>query len=444
MRQRSAPDRCPCPEVHPMKHILLAALSVATLNVHAQTFFYVDHITVAPATPAPQDNITIALSGGLASTGAYVVSASATVTGNTVSLNVVAADPGGFTVIVPHTEQIPVGPLPAGTYSIVINGTFVGDFAPQPEHVFVVAGGGLLPACDSLDIQSVQWAPFDPGALEVLVSNGSSELFNYPAFVLLDDQGDTLAVEQTNYFGIGAGAQIHTLAVHPLAQVPAAPFPATLHLWTWFYDSLACELPVNVDLCPPGPCVPVQVHLGNFGGALVTGLFDWNLLDGGGNTVFSGTLELGAVDLDSAAVCLPPGTYSLTMVQPQPVGGQLQYGVSAGPLGTSTLSEPFVSGGTVNELPFTLYEACISTGQSVAYPHTGDELNVHQEVGRVVVSAPEPLGLVELLDMRGRLCAQVPEAGTRCVLTTDGVSAGVHLVRVVGHGVVRTQRVVIP
>ncbi|HQW86698.1 MAG TPA: hypothetical protein PLH93_05905, partial [Flavobacteriales bacterium] len=129
-----------------MKHILLAALSVATLNVHAQTFFYVDHITVAPATPAPQDNITIALSGGLASTGAYVVSASATVTGNTVSLNVVAADPGGFTVIVPHTEQIPVGPLPAGTYSIVINGTFVGDFAPQPEHVFVVAGGGLLPA----------------------------------------------------------------------------------------------------------------------------------------------------------------------------------------------------------------------------------------------------------------------------------------------------------
>lgn len=427
-----------------MKHILLAALSVATVAVRAQTFFYVDQISVAPAAPAPQDNITIALSGGLASTGAYVVSASANVTGNTVTLNVVAADPGGFTVIVPHTEQIPVGPLPTGTYTIVINGTFVGDFAPQPEHTFVVSGGGLLPACDSLDILSVQWAPFDPGAVEVMVSNGSSELFSYPAFVLLDDQGDTLAVEQPNFFGIGGGPQIHTLAVHPLAQMPSPPFTATLHLWTWFYDSLACELPVNVDLCPSGPCAPVQVHLGNFGGAIVTGLFDWNLLDGGGNTVFSGTLELGALEFDTATVCLPPGTYTLTMVQPQPVGGQLYYGVSAGPLGSSTVSEPFLSGGTVNELPFTLYEACINAGQSVGSPSMGVDLIVQQEGGSVVVIAPEPLGLVELLDMRGRSCAQVAAAGTRCVLTTDGVAGGVFLVRVVGDGTVRTLRILVP
>ncbi|MBL8009516.1 MAG: hypothetical protein JNJ64_02825 [Flavobacteriales bacterium] len=427
-----------------MKHILFAALSVATLVVRAQTYFYVDHITVVPGTPTPQDNITISLSGGLASTGAYVVSASASVTGNTVTLNVVAADPGGFTVIVPHTEQIPVGPLPAGTYTIVINGTFVGDFAPQPEHTFVVSGGGQLPACDSLDVISVHWAPFDPGTVEVMVSNGSSELFDYPAFVLLDDQGDTLAMEQPVFFGIGGGPQIHALTVHPLAQVPASPFTATLHLWTSFFDSLACELPVNVDLCPPGPCVPVQVHLGNFGGAIVTGLFDWNLLDGGGNTVFSGTLELGALEFDSATVCLPPGSYTLTMVQPQPVGGQLVYGVSAGPLGLSTVSESFVSGGTVNELPFTLYEACINAGQSVGEAPAGDELNVYQEGGRVVVSSAEPLGVVELLDMRGRSCAQVPAGGTRCVLTTDGVAAGVFLVRVVGDGTVRTRRVVVP
>lgn len=410
----------------------------------AQTYFYIDQITVSPTAPTPQDNITISLSGGLSSTGAYVVSASASVSGGTVTLDVVAADPGGFTVIVPHTELIPLGPLPSGTYTIVINGTFVGDFAPQPEHTFVVSGGSLSTACDSLDVLGVQWSPFDTDLIEVMVSNGSSDLFSYPAFVLLDDQGDTLAVEQPNFFGIGGGPQIHTLTVHPGAQVPSDPFQATLHLWTWFFDSLSCVLPVNVDLCPPAPCAPVHVHLGNFGGAVVTGLFDWDLLDDGGNTVFTGTLELGVQEFDTATVCLPPGSYTLSMVQPQPVGGQLQYGVSAGPMGTSTVSEPFVSGGAVNELPFALYEACINTGQSVGAPSAGQDITVQQQAGWVAVSASVPLGLVELLDMRGRLCAQVREAVTRCVLTTQGSAPGVYLVRVVGDGRVRTRRVVIP
>lgn len=427
-----------------MKHTLLAALSVAAVTAHAQTYFYIDQITVSPPAPTPQDNITIALSGGLSSTGAYVVSASASVTGTTVTLDVVAADPGGFTVIVPHTEQIPIGPLPSGSYTIVINGTFVGDFAPQPEHSFIVSGGPLATACDSLDLLGVQWSPFNAGHIEVMVANGSSDLFNYPAFVLLDDQGDTLAVEQPNYFGIGGGPQIHTLVVHPGGQVPAGPFQATLHLWTYFFDTLACELPVTVDLCPTVPCVPVQVHLGNFGGASVSGLFDWNVLDTGGNAVASGVLELGTPQFDTATVCLPPGEYVLAMVQPQPMGGQLQYGVNAGPLGSSILSEPFLAGGAVNELPFTLYGECINPGQSIPAPPEARGLHVHQEAGRLIVSAGAPMGQVELVDVQGRSCARVREGGTRAVFEVGALASGVFLVRAGVGDTMLTRRVIVP
>lgn len=37
------------------------------------------------------------------------------------------------------------------------------------------------------------------------VANGSSDLFDYPGFVLLDSEGDTLAKETVYYFGMAKG-----------------------------------------------------------------------------------------------------------------------------------------------------------------------------------------------------------------------------------------------
>ncbi|MBV6404740.1 MAG: hypothetical protein IT228_07130 [Flavobacteriales bacterium] len=423
----------------------LTALSLATsLAGMAQTYFYIDHLAVLPANPTPQDNITIALSGGLSSSGAYVVSATASAVGNIVTIQVVAADPGGLAVIVPHTEQVLVGPLPAGTYTIVIDGTFASDFAPQPEHTFIVAGGTAATGCDSLDLFPLQWAPFDTGRIDVVVANPGGAFFNYPTFVLLDGQGDTLAVEVPNYFGIGTAPQVHALALHPGTSMPPGPFQASLHLWTYFFDTLACEWPLIVDLCPADPCVPVSVHLGNFGGAMVNGSIAWGLEDGGGNAVASGNLVLGALQADSATVCLPPGAYTLTMTHPTPLGGQLQYGVSAGAPGTSTLAEPFLSGGTVNTLPFTLFGACVNGSQSVRDAGADQGLVVVVEQGRLSVRASGPVGLLSLFDAQGRLCARVRPVGTASPVMLDPDAPGLYLVQAVDEvGAVRVARVLV-
>lgn len=416
-----------------------------SLAGQAQTYFYIDQIAVIPTAPTPQDNISIALTGGLSSSGAYVVSATASAVANIVTINIVAADPGGLAVIVPHTELVPVGHLSAGTYTIAINGTFVTDLAPQPEHSFTVSGGPAPSACDSLDLLSVQWSPFDTGRVELVVTNVGGGLFNYPSFVLLDGQGDTLAVEVPSYFGIGAAPQVHVLAVHPAAQVPPGPFQANLHLWTHFFDTLACERTLNVDLCPPDTCVPLLVHLGNFGGAMVNASIAWDLLDAGGNSVAAGTLQLGALQADSATVCVPPGRYTLSMTHPTPLGGQLQYGVSAGALGTTTLAEPFVQGGTVNMLPFIFFGECINGAQVLQEAVLHGGLNVHFEHGRMVVEAEGSLGLLSVIDAQGRLCAMVRTADRRCVMPSWAGGSGVHLVRAIGeNGSVRVARVLVP
>ena len=250
-----------------MRLALLLAVLSTSLTLAAQTYFYVDNIVVSPQSPTTADNISISLVGGLSSSGAYVVNASASIVGSSVELTVNCADPGGLAVIVPHTEVIPIGQLPAGTYTISLNGTGLGDFAPAPEHVFSVVGGGN--ACDSLLIDEIQFGAFDDSTVQVTVRNFSSTLFDYPGFILLDDNGDTVAIESVDYFGIGLGPQLHTLSIVPDFDPVAGNFVGSLQLWTGFYTAQACSFPVDQDLCPPGPCAPFTLSIANMGGAMV-------------------------------------------------------------------------------------------------------------------------------------------------------------------------------
>lgn len=90
--------------------------------------------------------------------------------------------------------------------------------------------------CDSIFIHSCQ--PNATGnQVEVLVSNHSFDLMDYPGFILFNANGDTIAIENTDYFGIGWNEQIHILEI---INQPALPFTGTLELHTFFYDSLRC------------------------------------------------------------------------------------------------------------------------------------------------------------------------------------------------------------
>lgn len=407
-----------------MKELLLTIGILCSTLAAGQTYFYVDNIGINPSAPTTTDNISVDLVGGLSSTGAYVVSASATVVGSVVTLTVNSADLGGLAVIVPHTETVQLGQLAAGTYTIVITGTATGDFAPQPEHVFTVSGGPNLPACDSLVIVSIEYSAFNDTVIELTVSNNSSVLFDYPGFILFDSNGDTLAMETVNYFGIGQGPQVHVLAIRPSATLPTGSFNGTLELWTGFYVDHPCTFNITEDLCPPGPCSDAIVYIENTGGAFVVSSFSWIITDSLANTVGAGQLQLGNQQYDTANVCLPPGVYTLSMTQPNASGGQLYFGM--GTLSGATSEDFFVQGST-NMMDFGFYTLCIdgSTGLDAPTIDVGLDISIVNDM--LSVSATRILGHVRIHDVQGRVLLEEVVNGSSTTIPLARLSSGCYV-----------------
>ncbi len=54
--------------------------------------------------------------------------------------------------------------------------------------------------CDALNLVSVGYSPFTDTVIVVSVeNNNTTEIFDYPGFVLIDSNGDTVAQEIVNY-----------------------------------------------------------------------------------------------------------------------------------------------------------------------------------------------------------------------------------------------------
>lgn len=113
-----------------------------------------------------------------------------------------------------------------------------------------------LPACDSLFYDCCAFNLSGNGTLTLTAYNQSSVLFDYPSFILLDANGDTVAYEVVNYFGISAGPQDHVMIVS--GSIPL-PFFGTLQLYTGFGSSLSCSWPVLIpDTLATGITTPQQ------------------------------------------------------------------------------------------------------------------------------------------------------------------------------------------
>lgn len=358
--------------------LLLITLFLAGVSYQAsaQTYFYLDQILVDPPAPTDQDDVQLDLAGNLSSTTSYIQNASATVNGFNVQVVINAANTGGIGIpmMVPHTETVDLGQLPVGTYTITVGGTATNDGATPGEHVFTVTGGTPSP-CDSLIINSVTWGPFSDSTLVVHVNNNSSSLFDYPGFVLLNDQGQTLGQETVDFFGIPA-ENWHILAVPDDADMPEGTFDATLQLWVNFYGQQACTFNMDLSLCPPEACSPLYPSVMNLGSGIATGSFSYEILEDD-VAVASGALSLSAEQgTDSDTLCLPPGEYTMTLTADQPpTGGQPYFGVTAPGYAQGPL-EPvdFVTGGS--EVDFDFYEPCmdITTAVEAVAPGAGLQL----------------------------------------------------------------------
>jgi len=97
--------------------------------------------------------------------------------------------------------------------------------------------------CDSVFIKCCEFNTVTPNTITIQAANHSEYLFDYPAFVLIDENSDTIAKETVNYFGIGYFFQDHLLEI---VNPPELPLSGSLLLYTLFYDTLWCEFPAYI------------------------------------------------------------------------------------------------------------------------------------------------------------------------------------------------------
>lgn len=161
--------------------------------------------------------------------------------------------------------------------------------------------------CDSLEIDCCNFQLLGNDTISLQVQNSSlEEIFDYPGFLILSENGDTIAKETVNYFGIGFGWQTHYLAVQNSISVP---FSGTLQLHGLFYDTLYCEFPLEISsLSLEEQTYEISVHPNPVVNQLtIEGVTtsDYTIYNLSGENVKSGTFQNSTIDLNE----LPAGSY---------------------------------------------------------------------------------------------------------------------------------------
>lgn len=139
-------------------------------------------------------------------------------------------------------------------------------------------------SCDSVQISSIQLSTVNP-TIEVVVKNSNIDIISYPGFIMFNSNGDTLAKESVNYFGIGWTYQLHELNIINPINLPLNGY---LELHALFYDTLVCTFPYTLDTTLnsgiiivnnikvfPNPSIDdITITVNNFNGNIQTEVFD--------------------------------------------------------------------------------------------------------------------------------------------------------------------------
>ena len=90
--------------------------------------------------------------------------------------------------------------------------------------------------CNDLEITSINQVNLNQFTITVTNSD-FNYIFPYPGFILFNSFGDTIAIENVDFFGIGT-ENIHILEIIPSALVTSN---VSLDLYSGFYDQLECQ-----------------------------------------------------------------------------------------------------------------------------------------------------------------------------------------------------------
>jgi hypothetical protein len=247
--------------------------------------------------------------------------------------------------------------------------------------------------------------------------------------------GDTLAQEHVNFFGIGQQST-HYLTVNPGVADPMDIFIGSLELHTHFYDTLACSWQMNDNLCATGTCTDMVLALQNWGGALVTGDFEWELTDSANLVVDSGSFTMIATEQYwSHTVCVPPGNYvyNLTALTPPSGGGPHITASNIDGYGGAVLSQPldwFNDPAASLQIPFFLNCA---TGPNNIQKEEQAELTVSIVGTELHVSGLSDFSRLKLVNAIGQVVYSTAVRSDRIVIPSS-VPNGTYVLLATGEG----------
>jgi hypothetical protein len=255
--------------------------------------------------------------------------------------------------------------------------------------------------CDSLEIK-VRYAAFTDTLIEISVMNHGTAYYSYPGFIVFNTNGDTVAKESVNLFGIGPASESrHTLKIYP-GMVTTSSFSGTLQLWSGFYSNLECSYNLSFELCPD-TCQVVYPFIANFGGAISQGTVNWTMLNATSTVVASGSWTLDNQNQDDKdTVCLIPGNYTLQVSgSPGPLGGQPWYGMTSDFNSSPNPQKPYLA--SADQMTFKTFKNCIIT--SVNNPHISSDIKLISQDGFIDISRAnnKVIGEVAVYSINGQL-----------------------------------------
>ncbi len=307
--------------------------------------------------------------------------------------------------------------------------------------VFLNISSRAQTACDSLDIK-VSYAAFHDSLVSVSVTNSSSGFFSYPAFVLYNGNGDTVAKEDPNLFGIGP-ASSHILNLYT-GMPQNNSFNGTLELYTNFFDSLNCSYQQIFTLCPDS-LLPLIVFLGNSGGATTTGTVLFEIINTTTQGVSTGILELTSSNQhDEDTVWIAPGNYMLQLNQINLTpGGQKSYGLKTEEYSQMGLGWTYNST-TDTTMLFSFFGKCsLPTSVNTIASSAPITVSVYQNKLTVVSPDNHRIEKLALFSTDGKVVKLATGNTTSLVVDLNDLVPGLYIVQALHAGRISSRKILV-
>ncbi len=294
--------------------------------------------------------------------------------------------------------------------------------------ILICTFSGLGQICDSVHVTMVEHSITADSVIIVKIENSSSEFFSYPGVVLYDANGDTVAKETPNLFGIGSQS-IHWLNIKSTSP-PTSISSGRIELWTNFYDSLNCtfQLDTSTSLCPDDSCYTLHPFAGGFGGAYSIGTFSYKVYTVLGVLKAQGTLTLNdTVQYAKDTICLPKDQYIWHFEVDTPPGGGPYMGFEDRYQNSFSLSVPMYILDTTMQT--VLFPNCYSLNSLAELGNSS--INVFQTPAEVFIrSEVELISSVSLIDLTGKVIRHDWPNEKSYTLETKLLSSGIYLLSI--------------